>query len=112
MFELVGYVVMFLFVVSFLELPPLLARARPLAWVALVLAIVLMIYLVRRPPLDEIQMPETKPKWRRGGVGEFFRHFGTTFVRRPATSASSRHSTPSWRPHSAWTATRRSPWHF
>lgn len=78
MFELVGYVVMFLFVVSFLELPPLLARARPLAWVALVLAVVLMIYLVRRPPLDEIQIPETKPKWRRGGVGEFFRHFGTT----------------------------------
>ena len=37
MFELVGYVVMFLAVVSFLEVPPLVARARPVAWVALLL---------------------------------------------------------------------------
>jgi len=37
-----------------------------------------MIYLGRRPPLDEIQIPETNPTWRRGGVREFFRPFGST----------------------------------
>ena len=78
MFELVGYLVMFVLVASFLELPPRLEFARPFAWVALLLAVVLMIYLVRRPHLDDVQMPERKAEGWRGRVGEFFRHFATT----------------------------------
>src|SRR4249919_29307 len=34
MFELIGYVVMLALSVSFLELPPLLSRFRPVAWLA------------------------------------------------------------------------------
>ena len=35
MFELIGYIVMLALAVSFLELPPRLSRARPIAWIAL-----------------------------------------------------------------------------
>src|ERR1044071_7408094 len=35
MFELVGYVVMLVLAVSFLELPPSISRLRPFAWLAL-----------------------------------------------------------------------------
>jgi uncharacterized membrane protein YbhN (UPF0104 family) len=77
-FELVGYLVMFVLVVSFLELPPRFERARSIAWFALMLATILMIYLVRRPHLEVIRMPETKPDSWLGRVREFLRHFGTT----------------------------------
>src|SRR5947209_7931874 len=43
MFELIGYVVMLALSVSFLELPPSLTRTRPIAWLALVGAVGLMI---------------------------------------------------------------------
>ena len=50
MFELIGYVVLLALSVSFLELPPTRSSAtRPIAWVALVGVIALMIFLVRRP---------------------------------------------------------------
>ena len=78
LFELIGYVVMFVVVGSFLELPSRLAPVRPGAWLALVLAVTLMIYLIRRPHLDEIEIPETKGEGWRGRVGHFFRHFSAT----------------------------------
>jgi uncharacterized protein (TIRG00374 family) len=78
MFELIGYIVMFVMAVSFLELPSWLSRARPVAWLALVVVVALMIYLVRRPHLDEIIMPEATAIGWRARLAEFFRHFGTT----------------------------------
>jgi uncharacterized protein (TIRG00374 family) len=78
MFELIGYIVMFVLAVSFLELPPWLSRARPVAWIALALVVGLMIYLVRRPHLDEVTFHETTATGWRGRVAEFFRHFGKT----------------------------------
>jgi uncharacterized protein (TIRG00374 family) len=78
MFELIGYIVMFVLAVSFLELPPWLARARPIAWFALAVVVGLMIYLVRRPHIDEVApLEKTATGWR-GRVAEFFRHFGST----------------------------------
>jgi uncharacterized protein (TIRG00374 family) len=78
MFELIGYIVVFVLAVSFLELPPWLSRARPVAWIALALVVGLMIYLVRRPHLDEVTFAETTATGWRGRVAEFFRHFGKT----------------------------------
>jgi uncharacterized protein (TIRG00374 family) len=54
MFELIGYIVMLALAVSFLELPHMLARTRPIAWAALAGVVVLMIYLVRRPERAEV----------------------------------------------------------
>ena len=78
MFELIGYIVMFVLAVSFLELPPGLSRARPIAWIALALVVGLMIYLVRRPHMDEVTFQETTATGWRGRGAEFFRHFGKT----------------------------------
>jgi len=78
MFELIGYIVMFVLAVSFLELPPRLSRARPIAWFALAVVVGLMIYLVRRPHLDEVKVSETNATGWKGRVAEFFRHFGST----------------------------------
>lgn len=78
MFELIGYIVMFVLSVSFLELPSRLVAARPLAWVALAAVIALMIYLVRRPHISEIRIPETTGAGWRARVAEFFRHFAHT----------------------------------
>src|SRR5262249_54338448 len=75
LFELIGYVVLFVLVVSFLDLPARLVRMRPAAWLGLVLAVVLMIYLVRRPHLDEVEVRETSGGGWRARLGEFFRHF-------------------------------------
>lgn len=77
MFELIGYIAMFVLAVSFLELPPWLSRARPVAWVALALVVGLMIYLVRRPHLDEIAPLEKRATGWRGKFAEFFRHTGS-----------------------------------
>src|SRR4051812_8150964 len=45
MFELIGYIVLLALSVSFLpQLPPSLARTRPVAWVALVGVVVLMVF--------------------------------------------------------------------
>src|SRR5262249_44037478 len=50
----------------------------PVAWLALVGAVVFMIYLVRRPHLDDVGMPRTDVVGWRGRTREFFRHFGAT----------------------------------
>jgi glycosyltransferase 2 family protein len=77
MFELIGYVVMLALSVSFLELPPVLARTRPVAWAALAVVTVLMIWLVRRPEVTTELVIEPTTHWR-GRLGNFFRHFGHT----------------------------------
>src|SRR5690348_2574096 len=53
MFELIGYIVLLALSVSFLELPPSLARTRPVAWLLLVGVVALMVFLVRRPERAE-----------------------------------------------------------
>ena len=64
MFELIGYIVLLSLSVSFLELPHTLERMRPVAWAALVLVVVLMVYLVRRPEAIEVPAAETIVGWR------------------------------------------------
>ena len=79
LFELIGYVVLLALSVSFLELPPALARTRPIAWLALAGVVALLVYLVRRPSLDEVVVELTAPPgtWR-GRLGAYFKHFGKT----------------------------------
>lgn len=64
LFELIGYVVLLALSVSFLELPHTLERMRPVAWVALGLVLVLLVYLVRRPEVIEVPAAETVIGWR------------------------------------------------
>jgi uncharacterized protein (TIRG00374 family) len=71
--ELIGYIVLLSLAVSFLELPHLLTRTRPVAWAALAGVIVLMIYLIRRPEKSHVAVPDTAG-WR-ARVGSYFRHF-------------------------------------
>jgi uncharacterized protein (TIRG00374 family) len=54
LFELVGYVVMLATAVSILNLPPTLERTRPFAWLALVVIIGVLVYLVRHPEKADI----------------------------------------------------------
>ena len=54
LFELVGYIVLLALGVSFLSLPPSLERTRPIAWIALVVVVGLLVYLVRHPEKAEI----------------------------------------------------------
>src|SRR5262249_4987229 len=65
MFELIGYVVMLALAVSFLDLPHMLSRTRPIAWVALVGVCILMIYLIRRPAAAA-EIPESHAAGWRG----------------------------------------------
>ena len=62
MFELVGYVVMLAMAVSFLQLPPSIARTRPFAWLALAVIAVLFVWLIRRPQTVEAEL-ETAIGW-------------------------------------------------
>jgi len=78
MFELIGYIVMLALSVSFLGLPPSLARTRPVAWVALAAVVVLMIYLVRRPEKAELVAAETVATGWRGRFSNYMRHFMRT----------------------------------
>ena len=48
LFELIGYVVMLVLAVSLLPLPPTLQRTRPFAWLAMVVIVATMVYLIRR----------------------------------------------------------------
>jgi len=77
MFELIGYIVMLALAVSFLELPHMLARTRPIAWAALAGVIVLMIYLVRRPERAEVAVAETVVGWR-AKTGAYIKRFAHT----------------------------------
>jgi uncharacterized protein (TIRG00374 family) len=77
MFELIGYIVLLALSVSFLELPPSLARTRPVAWATLVGVVVLMVYLVRRPERAETLAAPTVVGWR-ARVGSYFKHLMQT----------------------------------
>ncbi|HEY4303025.1 MAG TPA: lysylphosphatidylglycerol synthase transmembrane domain-containing protein [Gemmatimonadaceae bacterium] len=59
MFELIGYIVMLALSASFLDLPPELAKWRPVAWAALVGVVALLIFLIRRPESAEGAAAET-----------------------------------------------------
>ena len=73
MFELIGYIVLLALSVSFLELPTALTRFRPIAWIALALVTVLLIYLVRRPERAEVVAPPTMG-WR-SRFAQYMKHF-------------------------------------
>ena len=77
MFELIGYIVLLALSVSFLGLPPVLERTRPIAWLALAGVVALMIYLVRRPKLPEFPAPPAGDGWR-AKVAAYLKHFGQT----------------------------------
>ena len=54
LFELVGYVFMLTAAVSILNLPPSLERTRPVALIALVIMIALLVYLVKHPEKADV----------------------------------------------------------
>lgn len=73
-FELVGYVVMLVLAVSFLRLPPSIARMRPVAWIALGVIAVLFAWLIRHPQVaDDVFAPAT-------GWWDKTRQYGKRFV--------------------------------
>ncbi len=74
LFELIGYIVMLALSVSFLALPPSLARTRPVAWAALVLVAILLTYLIRRPESAEVLAAETVTGWR-ARFGAYMKRF-------------------------------------
>jgi uncharacterized protein (TIRG00374 family) len=63
MFEAVGYVVMLAMAVSFLRLPPSISRTRPIALVALVVIVVLLTWLIRRPQQVEMVLEPATTWW-------------------------------------------------
>ena len=73
MFELIGYIILLALSVSFLELPPALTRAKPVAWIALAGVTVLLVYLVRRPERAEVVAPAAIG-WR-SRVAVYMKHF-------------------------------------
>lgn len=75
LFELVGYIVLLALGVSFLSLPPSLERTRPIAWIALVLVVGLLVYLVRHPEKAEIPTLEGEGLLRRAKT------YGRNFLR-------------------------------
>lgn len=79
MFELIGYVVMLALSVSFLALPDMLERTRPVAWIALAGVTVLMVYLVRRPHVEAATpiAPVQGSGWR-ARLANYLRHFAQT----------------------------------
>jgi glycosyltransferase 2 family protein len=77
MFEFVGYVVMLALSVSFLALPPNLSRTRPVAWAALVVLGVLMVYLIRRPAIAAEPVAVLATGWV-GRVKNYLKHFAQT----------------------------------
>jgi len=64
LFELIGYVVMLALAVSLLPLPAALERTRPFAWLALVVIVGLLVYLLRRPKDAEVAAVSTELGWR------------------------------------------------
>jgi len=75
MFELVGYVVMLVLALSFLDLPPSIVRMRFLAWAAVVVIVVLFVHLIRRPPLaDTAAVPAVGWRSRTKQYGQRFLH--------------------------------------
>jgi uncharacterized protein (TIRG00374 family) len=77
MFEFVGYIVMLCLSVSFLTLPPNIARTRPIAWAALIVIGVFMVWLIRRPNSVAEPVATVAAGWV-GRVKNYFRHFVDT----------------------------------
>ena len=75
LFELVGYIVLLALGVTFLSLPPTLDRMRPIALLALVVVIGLLVYLVRHPERAEIPALEGE------GLLTRARTYGRNFLR-------------------------------
>jgi glycosyltransferase 2 family protein len=75
LFELIGYIVMLALAVSFLALPPSLEETRPLAMLALVGVVGLMVYLVRHPERAELPVLEGE------GLLHRARTYGRGFLR-------------------------------
>jgi uncharacterized protein (TIRG00374 family) len=74
MFELIGYIIMLALSASFLELPAVLTKWRPVAWAALVGVLALLIFLIRRPESAEFVAAETVVGWR-SRFSEYMRRF-------------------------------------
>ena len=64
LFELIGYVILLALAVSFLPLPEALERTRPFAWLALLVIVGLMVYLVRHPGRPEHTILAEPGSWR------------------------------------------------
>ena len=80
LFELIGYVVMLALSVSFLELPPVLSRTRPVAWLSLVVMAALLVYLLRHPNVTtEAAVVDEAAHWR-ARIKSFVSHFGRTIA--------------------------------
>lgn len=79
LFELIGYVVMLAMAVVFLPLPHEIARARPLALVALLAVVALMVYLVRHPERAEAATEVEMGHWF-GRVRDYGRRFLRTLT--------------------------------
>ena len=75
LFELVGYIVMLALAATFLSLPPSLERTRPLALLALMFVIGLLVYLVRHPEKAELPLIKGEGLLKRAKV------YGQNFVR-------------------------------
>lgn len=76
-FELVGYVVMLAMAVSFLTLPPSIARTRPFAWAALVIIGLLFVWLMRSPSAEPDPALADAVGWW-GRTKEYGRRFAQT----------------------------------
>lgn len=75
-FELVGYVVMLVLAISFLQLPPSIARMRPAAWFALVVIAIIFVWLIRRPADVEVDVAPATGWW--GKTKQYGQRFGRT----------------------------------
>jgi uncharacterized protein (TIRG00374 family) len=75
LFELVGYIVLLALGVTFLQLPPSLDRTRPLAFIALVVVIGLLVYLVRHPEKADLPVLEGEGLLKRATT------YGRNFLR-------------------------------
>ena len=75
LFELVGYIILLALGVTFLTLPHSLDRMRPYAFIALVLVIGLLVYLVRHPEKAELPTLEGE------GLLQRARAYGRNFLR-------------------------------
>ncbi len=74
LFELVGYFVMLSLAATFLDLPPSLEKAKPIAIVVLVLMLGLLVWLVRRPDVVETVAGPKPENWR-GRLKEYGSRF-------------------------------------
>ena len=80
LFELIGYVLLLSFAVSFLPLPPELKKLRPVAIGSLVGVAVLLWYLVKHPG-----GPELQPEVGGGGWSQRLKRYGKGFLQTMAT---------------------------